>query len=101
MASWIDYGFYFLSDSVRWRFPIAFQSFFTINVMIGLFYLSHFPRWLAMRERHVEARDVTARLLGKKEDDPEVEQELKVVKRRWTCRVRGVGLSLENCLRMG
>jgi hypothetical protein len=91
IAYWIDYGFYFLSGSVRWRFPIAFQSFFTIIVIIGLLYLPDSPRWLAMRGRHAEARDVTAKLLGKKEDDPEVEQELKVVRGALEVQSKGAG----------
>lgn len=38
ISYWVGYGFYFLPagmsySSVRWRFPVAFQSFFTIIVM--------------------------------------------------------------------
>lgn len=38
ISYWVGYGFYFLPanvgySSVRWRFPIAFQSFFTVIVM--------------------------------------------------------------------
>ena len=38
ISYWVTYGFYFLPSgevysSVRWRFPIVFQSFFTILVM--------------------------------------------------------------------
>ncbi|KAA8646852.1 sugar porter family MFS transporter [Aspergillus tanneri] len=77
IAYWVDYGFYFLEGSVRWRFPIMFQSFFTIVVMIGLLYLPDSPRWLIMQGRHTEARDVTARLVNKAGDDPEVDEELR------------------------
>ncbi|KAF9882668.1 hypothetical protein FE257_005662 [Aspergillus nanangensis] len=77
IAYWVDYGFYFLEGSVRWRFPLMFQSFFTIIVMIGLLYLPDSPRWLIMKGRHTEARGVTARLVDKPEDDPEVEEELR------------------------
>jgi hypothetical protein len=69
--------------------------------MISLLYLSDSPRWLAMRETHAEARDVTAGLLGKKEDDPEVKQELKAVREALEVQSKGVGLSLGSCLRMG
>jgi len=61
---WVDYGFYFLSGPVRWCLPIAFQSFFIIIIMICLLYLPDSPRWLAMRGRHAEVRDVIERLLG-------------------------------------
>ncbi|PLB46225.1 sugar transporter [Aspergillus steynii IBT 23096] len=77
IAYWVDYGFYFLEGSVRWRFPLMFQSFFTIIVMIGLLYLPDSPRWLIMKGRHTEARDVTARLVNKPEDDPAVDEELR------------------------
>jgi MFS family permease len=38
ISYWVSYGFYFLPageiySSVRWRFPVAFQSFFTVLVM--------------------------------------------------------------------
>lgn len=79
IAYWVDYGFYFLEGSVRWRFPIAFQSFFTIIVMWGLLYLPDSPRWLAMKGRMDEARYVTARLLGKEMDDEEVVIELQAI----------------------
>jgi sugar porter (SP) family MFS transporter len=79
IAYWVDYGFYFLQGSVRWRFPLMFQSFFTIIVMIGLLYLPESPRWLIIKGRHTEARDITARLLGQEDNHPEVEEELRNV----------------------
>lgn len=79
IAYWVDYGFYFLEGSIRWRFPIAFQSFFTVIVMWGLLYLPESPRWLAMKGRVQEARSVTARLLGKPVDDEEVNAEVQTI----------------------
>ncbi|KAL4917400.1 hypothetical protein BDW62DRAFT_218212 [Aspergillus aurantiobrunneus] len=77
IAYWVDYGFYFLTGSVRWRFPLMFQSFFTIVVMVGLLYLPDSPRWLIMQGRHTEARDVTARLVGKDDNAPDVDKEMQ------------------------
>jgi MFS family permease len=79
IAYWVDYGFYFLEGTIRWRFPIAFQSFFTIIVMWGLLYLPDSPRWLAMKGRMDEATYVTARLLGKEMHDEEVVVELQSI----------------------
>ena len=46
ISYWVTYGFYFLPSgesysSVRWRFPIVFQSFFTILVMYLYLFLIH------------------------------------------------------------
>ena len=76
ISYWVVYGFYFLEGEVRWRFPLAFQSFFTIIVMWGLLYLPDSPRWLLMKGRTAEAREVISRLLDKDEDDAMVEEEI-------------------------
>lgn len=89
IAYWVDYGFYFLEGSIRWRFPIAFQSFFTVIVMWGLLYLPDSPRWLAMQGRHTEAREVTARLLGLPIDAPEVNVEVEAITEALEAQSRG------------
>ncbi|RSL82282.1 hypothetical protein CEP51_005283 [Fusarium floridanum] len=101
ISYWVDYGFYFLSGSVRWRFPVSFQSFFTIIVMIGLLYLPDSPRWLAMQGRVDEARQVTARLLGKPVDDPEVITEIKAIQEALEVQSRGGGFRYKELLTNG
>ncbi|KNG50778.1 sugar transporter-like protein [Stemphylium lycopersici] len=85
ISYWVTYGFYFLPSgesysSVRWRFPIIFQSFFTILVMIGLLFLPDSPRWLVMRGRYTEARLLLARLAGADVNSDEVDTELTNIK---------------------
>ncbi|KFA74041.1 hypothetical protein S40288_05174 [Stachybotrys chartarum IBT 40288] len=79
ISYWVVYGFYFLEGEVRWRFPIIFQSFFTVLVMIGLLFLPDSPRWLIMKGRTQDAREVIARLLDKDDHSPEVEQEVSQI----------------------
>jgi MFS family permease len=101
IAYWVDYGFYFLEGTVRWRFPVAFQSFFTIIVMIGLLFLPDSPRWLAMKGRMDEARYVTARLLGKPVDDDEVKVEIEAITEALEAQSRGGGFKYKELLTNG
>ncbi|KAG9254411.1 uncharacterized protein F5Z01DRAFT_636488 [Emericellopsis atlantica] len=101
IAYWVDYGFYFLEGSVRWRFPIAFQSFFTVIVMIGLLYLPDSPRWLAMQGRMEEAREVTSRLLGKPIDDAAVSTEIQAITEALEVQSRGGGFKYKELLTNG
>lgn len=101
ISYWVVFGFYFPSGSVRWRFPIMFQSFFTILVMIGLLFLPDSPRWLLMRGRVDEARDVTARLLDKPEDSPEVEAEMNQISAALNVQNSGGGLKFRELLTGG
>ncbi|KAF4842092.1 Sugar transporter STL1 [Colletotrichum siamense] len=101
IAYWVDYGFYFLEGSIRWRFPISFQSFFTIIVMIGLLYLPDSPRWLAMKGRTREAREVTARLLGKPIDHEDVNIEVKAIQDALEKQSEGGGFKFKELLTNG
>ncbi|KAF2212746.1 hypothetical protein CERZMDRAFT_40536 [Cercospora zeae-maydis SCOH1-5] len=101
VAYWTNYGFYFLEGSVRWRFPIAFQSFFTVLVMIGLFVLPDSPRWLASKGRMSEAKDIIARLRGKELDDPDVRMELQNIKESLEVQSLGSGFQMRELLTNG
>lgn len=101
IAYWVDYGFFFLEGSIRWRFPIAFQCFFTIIVMIGLLFLPDSPRWLAMKGRMEEATSVTARLLGKSIDHPEVTTEVQAITEALEVQSRGGGFQYKELLTNG
>lgn len=101
IAYWVDYGFYFLEGTIRWRFPVAFQSFFTIIVMIGLLYLPDSPRWLAMKGRFDEARYVTSRLIDKPIDDPEVSTEIQAITEALEAQSAGGAFSYRELLTNG
>lgn len=101
VSYWVGYGFYFLPagmsySSVRWRFPVAFQSFFTVVVMYVkefcgpyqiltssrymLLYLPDSPRWLMMRGREQEAKHLLARLADADIDSKVIALELSNIK---------------------
>lgn len=65
-SQWLNYGMSFVaSDSVSWRFPLAFQCFFAFLTMIFIPWLPDSPRWLVMRDRNEEALQVIRRLGGR------------------------------------
>lgn len=75
---WMNYGFTFIPHSdVSWRFPLAFQCFFAIVTIALVLVTPESPRWLVMRGRVSEARNILSRLLAKPEDDPAVIDEIQ------------------------
>ncbi|USW57882.1 Putative major facilitator, sugar transporter, major facilitator superfamily [Septoria linicola] len=101
VAYWTNYGVYFLEGSVRWRFPIAFQSFFTILVMMGLFVVPDSHCWLASRGRMAEAHDILARLRGRDLDDADVKLELQNIKKSLEVQNLGDGFKMGELLTNG
>lgn len=71
-AQWINYGMlYCSSNSVSWRFPLAFQCFFALLTMVFIPWLPDSPRWLMMKGRHQEAMQIIRRLGGGKRTEEE------------------------------
>ncbi|KAI8137994.1 general substrate transporter [Fennellomyces sp. T-0311] len=79
VSYWIDFGFYFCTGSIRWRFPVAFQAFFAIVVTCGIFILPDSPRWLLKKGYVEEARDVIARLNDTTPDSDYVAEEVAIL----------------------
>ncbi|KAF9875672.1 hypothetical protein CkaCkLH20_06604 [Colletotrichum karsti] len=78
-ANWLNYGMTFIaSNSVSWRFPIAFQCFFAFLTMVLIPWLPDSPRWLAMQDRTEEALQVIRRLGGTNRTE---EQNLELLNR--------------------
>lgn len=65
IAYWTDYGTSFYESSFQWRFPLAFQAFFAIFIILQVMGLPETPRWLVARDRHEEAQQVISALLDK------------------------------------
>ncbi|KAI8274849.1 Sugar transporter STL1 [Colletotrichum sp. SAR11_57] len=76
IAYWTDYGTSFYEYSFQWRFPLAFQAFFAVFIVLQIVGLPETPRWLVARDRYEEGRDVIAAILDKPLDDEAVERVL-------------------------
>ncbi|OGE50019.1 hypothetical protein PENARI_c018G03100 [Penicillium arizonense] len=62
IAYWLDYGLSFVDTPVQWRFPISFQAFFAVFLVLQMIPLPDSPRWLCEQDRSDEAASVLARL---------------------------------------
>ncbi|ORY56303.1 general substrate transporter [Pseudomassariella vexata] len=79
VAYWIDYGCTYGPDAMVWRFPIAFQCFFALIVIILMTGLPESPRWLLTHERNEEASTVLASLNSTPRHDSEVQTQMAVI----------------------
>lgn len=73
IAYWTAYATSAYESSFQWRFPLAFQSFFAILLVLQTIGLPESPRWLIAHGRSEEAAPVIAAVLGKPDDDMSVE----------------------------
>lgn len=96
MAYWIDFAFYWLDPSSRyvdyasrldefphrsaaWRVPIAWQILLCIPTFVTI-WMPESPRWLTLKGREQEAREVIACLDELPLDDPEVDLKMQEIK---------------------
>lgn len=80
ISYWIDLGFSFAPGSVAWRFPLAFQVFFCLIILVFIPFLPESPRWLILKGRDAEAKEVIAALEDKELGDKVVETEFTAIK---------------------
>ncbi|KAF9447054.1 general substrate transporter [Macrolepiota fuliginosa MF-IS2] len=64
LSNWMTYGFSFVSGSLAWRFPIAFQLVFSIILISTVPWLPESPRWLLAHGFEDEGLDVLVALEG-------------------------------------
>lgn len=80
VTSWMNYSFTFLpNNSVSWRFPLAFQSFWAIVTFCLVIIMPESPRWLVLRARHEEAQDILARMMSTDFNDPAILNAMRIL----------------------
>ncbi|KAL6721521.1 hypothetical protein ACLMJK_000625 [Lecanora helva] len=78
---WLDFGFSFLSpETIAWRFPIGFQIFFALIILLFVLELPESPRWLVLKGHEDEAMSVLSALNARPTDDPTVFGEFTAIK---------------------
>ncbi|KAF4964198.1 hypothetical protein FSARC_7832 [Fusarium sarcochroum] len=66
----------FASGDGQWRIPLAMQLPIPIILCVIIFFVPFSLRWLVLKDRHEEARQVLASLHGKADEEIHVDREL-------------------------
>ncbi|KAF2101344.1 general substrate transporter [Rhizodiscina lignyota] len=82
ISNWLTLGFSFAPKEVDWRFPLAFQIFFTFCIYALCPFLPDSPRLLIRKGRYEEAYEVIAALQGHgaTPDSPSVHAQFNIIK---------------------
>ncbi|KAH7125257.1 general substrate transporter [Dendryphion nanum] len=82
ISNWLTLGFSFAPASVAWRFPLAFQVFFTFCIWAMCPFLPDSPRLLIRKGKYEEAYEVLAALEGHgaTPDSPAVQAQFNIIK---------------------
>jgi MFS family permease len=81
ISYWVDYGMYFAQDtSACWRFPMAFQIVFCLIIMAFVMNLPESPRWLVLKGRDEDAKEVIAAIADQDVQSKYVDNEFRAMK---------------------
>lgn len=79
LAAWVNFGFFYATGDVNFRFPLAFQLVFIV-ILLGVSpFLPESPRWLVKKERHEDAAAIVSRLMDRDIDSAEVSREVAFI----------------------
>lgn len=80
VSYWVDFALYWADpNEVAWRFPIAFQLVLILPTFITI-WMPESPRWLMLKGREDEAREVLACLDEVDLNDPSVDRQINEIK---------------------
>lgn len=72
LSGWVNLGMKFVQSSASWRVPLGLSAWWALLVVLGSSRMPESPRWLILKGRVEEAREVLADLAGVNIDDPQV-----------------------------
>jgi MFS family permease len=101
LESWLDLAFFeFKTGPVTWRPPIAIAIAFSLMLMGCIYALPESPRWLVMKGRREQAKEIIAALRGKEVESVEVQAEVAGIEYSLEDTAKG-GARLKDMLTMG
>lgn len=81
LSYWLSYGFSFLhTESVSWRFPVAFSILILVPALILIAFLPESPRYLMLCGKEQEALNVLSALEELPADHEDVRREVLLIK---------------------
>ncbi|KAL4896783.1 general substrate transporter [Aspergillus ambiguus] len=81
ISYWVDFGLLFADpNEAAWRFPLAFQIFFAAIILVFVMFLPESPRWLVLKGREDEAKEVLGALMGDGTDAIFLQNEFTAIK---------------------